>query len=179
MKRALTVLLTFVLITGAAQDSPSSWLDAFEAAPSYQPFPKYDPGLCPWQSFRVIGSVTFQIDILLTEEQLWPLVAERDLISNDLMRVFFMHPRETLELVRRGYNVRVHIPGLAVPYFLLYTVADVEDWAIPLDDTVVPDGTWGWYRRLIDDFPGGYALSMRQFSDGTYQLSAAKFLRPL
>jgi hypothetical protein len=142
---------------------------------SYEPWEPLKYKIAPIQAWRILPYESFQLDVVVTEEELRALISDRWLIKEDLNSLFFDEDKESLNLVKRDYKFWYHSPGNLIPRYRFYKKINAVD---AVSSSVLNPYFIQWY---------GYLLGWNQFmvirkwpeAGGEWQVSFAFFLERL
>lgn len=171
MRYLIFILLIKCSSQVIAQNSAALELQKFQSF--YDPY-DYEYPTFPWQSFRLVPYLSFQIDMIANDEELKVLQEEPYLFSEALLDIYNGYPLgfERIELIKRWSNkprkYQVHIPGLVGSYqkqFRTIYPADALDFE--------KNGMWGYYFKVINNT----AIGMKKLDSGEWLVSAVMFLK--
>lgn len=174
MKHLITLLLTITLSCSYAQ-TPEQWLDRFEDGFQYQPF---NGTPFPWQSFRLIPFLSFQVDFICDSLELDLLTKEPWLLERELLSTFHGWPfgGSKGELIQRYYNkpgsYKVHIPGLTVPYDRQFIPRRPDLFSVDFSK----NGLNGCYFRVVGE---NLLVGVLDLGSGKFQVSSCMILQGL
>lgn len=148
MRTLILILVTSCTAFGQLELHEWSLLDSFDQG-AYEEWGMYTHlGVqrCPWSSWSGGFHPTnrIQIDIAVNYEALQTLWHDRWMLSQDLYKLFWEMPKESLELVKRGYRIEIY-KALFFPAYTQYDIVPSEDWIDFSGHIANP--LWGWYRR--------------------------------
>lgn len=136
----------------------------------------------PWQSWAGGFHPTnrIQIDVAVDYQALQVLMSEKTILIDDLYKLFWELPMESLELFRRGNKVQVY-KALYYPAYDSYKILKSKDW-IDWGESI-PNPYQGWYRRSVRGAPypmNDLAIAIKRVPDVDGEpywiLSVAMFL---
>lgn len=141
-----------------------------------QPF-QYEYGLCPWQSFRYIGTYTYQLDLVCDSVAMHVLQQDDHLFEEALKHIYNAYPLNiyNVELIRRWDSspgkYKIHIPGLLQPMNKYYKIIRPGGAF-----SITKQGYDGWYYQAHQS---GIAIAVKELGDNEFQVSACIFLEAI
>lgn len=167
------IILLFIPMLSSAQ---SKAYDAVIGFRNFKPEPfQYEYTLCPWQSFRFIPYLSYQIDLICDSVSLQVLQQDDHLFVEALEYVYRCYPLNIYnnELIRRWDSspgrYKIHIPGLLAPRNKYYQMAYVSDAL-----NITRQGYGGW---IYQTHRSGIGYAVKELGPNQFQVSAAMFLR--